>query len=84
MARTKYQSLLKAQSSYCAGRGKKTSVTKAKTAYIKDAMKKGKSKSEATKIANKITGKCKKAGIGTIKKRKTTAKKKTIARRKSR
>lgn len=80
MARTKYQSLRSAKASYCAGRGKKTTLTKAKTAYIKDAIKKGKSKTEATKIANKVVNGSCKTKIGTTRKRKT-AKKKTTARR---
>lgn len=83
MARTKYQSLLKAKSSHCAGRTKKTSLTKAKNAYIKDAVKKGKSKAEATKIANKVVNGGCKAKLGSTKKRKT-AKRKTTARRRSR
>ncbi len=72
MARTKYQSLRKAKSSYCKGKTKMTTVTKAKNAYIKDAVKKGKSKAEATKIANKVVkGSCKLKAKKT-KKRKTT------------
>jgi hypothetical protein len=80
MARTKYQSLRSAKASYCAGRGKKTTLTKAKTAYIKDAIKKGKSRTEATKIANKVVNGSCKTRIGATRKRKT-AKKKTTARR---
>lgn len=72
MALTKYQRLRKAKASYCKGKSKMTSVTKAKNAYIKDAVKKGKSKTEATKIANKVVkGSCKLKAKRT-KKRKTT------------
>ena len=73
MALTKYQRLRKAKASYCKGKAKKSTVTKAKTAYIKDAVKKGKSKSEATRIANKVVnGSCKVKAKTTTKKRKTT------------
>jgi len=81
MARTKYQSLVKAKSSYCAGRTKKTSLTKAKNAYIKHATANGKSKTEATRIANKVVNGSCKAKVGATKKRKTTRKKSTARRR---
>lgn len=74
MAKTKYQILRSRKKSYCNGRIKKTSLTKAKNAYVKDAVSKGKSKAEATKIANKvINGKCAvKVSKSKPKKRKTT------------
>ena len=82
MATTKYQRLLKAQSGYCAGKTKKTTVTKAKKAYVDDAIKKGKTRAEALKIAQKVTGKCKAKVSGTKRKTKVSGtKKKTTARR---
>lgn len=85
MAQTKYQALRKAKTSFCSGRTKKTSLTKAKTAYIKDAVQKGKSKTEATRIANKVVNGGCSASVGSTKKRKTTTrKKKTTTRRRAR
>ena len=56
---TKYQRLLKAKKSHCAGRTDKSSLNRAATAYINDAVAKGKTKTEARKIANKvINGSC--------------------------
>lgn len=79
MALTKYQRLRKAKASYCKGKAKKTTVTKAKSAYIKDAVKKGKTKAEATKIANKVVnGSCKVSP-----KRKTTKRKTSRRRRRA-
>lgn len=49
-----YTRLLKSKSSFCKGRGTKAGLNKAKAAYIKKAVGKGKTKSEATKIANKV------------------------------
>lgn len=58
---TKYSKLVKAKSSYCSGRTTKKSLNKAKKAYIDDAVKKGQSKTEATKKANRVVnGGCKK------------------------
>lgn len=51
---TPYTRLLKAKSSACKGRGTAASVTKAAAAYVKSAMKKGKSKAEANRIANRV------------------------------
>lgn len=83
MARTKYQQLQAAKKSHCAGRTTSANLTKKKNAYIADAVKKGRTKAEATKSANKVLKKS--CGIGsTAKKRKTTAKKKTTARRRRR
>ena len=76
---TKYQRLVKAKKSYCAGRITKASLNKIATAYKTDAVKKGKSKTEATKIANKVVnGKC------TLKKKKTTTKRKKSTTRRRR
>lgn len=51
---TKYQQLVKAKSSHCKGRTTKAAVRKKANAYIADAVKKGMSKTEATKKANKV------------------------------
>ncbi len=57
--KTKYQLLLAAKASNCKGRTSAATLNKKKKAYIDDAVKKGKSKAEATKIANKVTkGSC--------------------------
>ena len=52
--KTKYQKLLSGKGRYCKGRITKADLNKLKKAYIDDAVKKGKTKSEATKIANKV------------------------------
>lgn len=83
MAKTKYQQLVSAKSSYCKGRGSKKTLNDKKAAYIADATKKGNhTKAEATKIANKVVnGKCS-VSVGSTKKKKTTRKKSTTRRRK--
>lgn len=79
--KTKYQILVSRKSSYCKGRVKKESLNKAKKAYIDDAVKKGKTKSEATKIANKVVnGKCTVSKVSGTKRKK----RKTTTRRKKR
>ena len=74
MARTKYQSLVSAVSSFCKGKGSKKTVNDRKKAYIDHAVKKGgKTKTEATKIANKVVNKpCPKTAKPKAKKSKTT------------
>lgn len=58
-SKNKYQILVSRKNSYCNGRIKKESLNRARKAYIDDAIKKGKSKSEATKIADRVVnGKC--------------------------
>lgn len=83
--RTKYQMLQAAVSSLCKGRGKKSTVTERKKAYIADAVKKGQTKAEATKKANKVVNKpCSTASVSGTKKRKTTRRKTTATKRKTR
>jgi len=82
MARTKYQQLQAAKKSHCAGRTTTASLNKKKKAYIDDAVKKGRSKADATKSANKVLKKS--CGIGATKKRKTAKRKKTTRRRRRR
>jgi len=78
--KTKYQILVSRKSSYCNGRVKKTSLTKAANAYIADAVKKGKSKAEAQKIANKVVnGACTASVSG---RKKAAGRKKRTTRRK--
>lgn len=79
MARTKFQQLQAAKKSHCAGRTTMAAVTKKKNAYIADAVKKGKSKAEATASANRVLKKS--CGIGSTTKKRSTAKKKTATRR---
>ena len=69
---TKYQALVKEQAKFCAGKSTKTKVNAKKKAYIDDATKKGRKKSEATASANRVTKRCtKKAKVsGTRKRRK--------------
>lgn len=75
MAKTKYQTLVARKKSHCAGRVKKDSLNKAVKAYIADAVKKGKSKADATAIANRVVkGKCS-ASISGTKKRKPAKRK---------
>lgn len=55
----KYQALRKKKKSVCAGRAKKSDLTKAANAYITAAVKGGQTKTEARAKANKvINGKC--------------------------
>lgn len=84
MARTKYQLLVAAKKSNCAGRTSSATLTKKKNAYITDAVKKGKSKAEATKIANRVLKTSCTAKVGGTKKRKPATKKKTTTRRRTR
>lgn len=76
MALTKYQKLIVAQSKQCKGTGSAATVREAASAYIKDAVTKGKTKTEAERIAKKVTSSCKGIGAARRKKR-TTAKRKT-------
>lgn len=81
MARTKYQILQKKKTSHCAGRIDKKTLNAAKDAYIKDAVKKGQTKSQATAKANRvINGKCSTASVSGTKKKKS--RKKTTRRKK--
>lgn len=70
---TKYMRLKKVQSSNCAGKALKSTVTAAAKAYIDDAVKKGKSLTEAKKIASAVTSTCA-AVSGRPKKRKSAVK----------
>jgi len=66
---TAFHRLQKAKKSHCAGRSTKAAVRKAATAYIKDAVKKGtKTKTEATKSANRVLKAGCSTGIGKKKK----------------
>lgn len=76
MARTKYQSLVAAVGSKCSGRGTAATVAKRKKAYIDNAIKKGKTRAEAMKIANKATSKKCPVSVSATKKRKKTYRKK--------
>lgn len=81
--RTKYQQLVAAKKSHCAGRTTKATVNKRKKAYIDHATKKGgKTKAEATAIANRVINRSCSAGIGSTKK-KTTAPKKRATKTKT-
>ena len=78
MAATKYQKLQKASSAYCKGKTNKSTVAKAASDYIKDAVAKGQTKAAATAKANRVQ-KCKSKVAGT--KKKTTAKRATTKRK---
>lgn len=55
----KFQALRKKKTSVCAGRAKKSDLTKAANAYIAAAVKGGQTKTEARAKANRvINGKC--------------------------
>lgn len=53
---TAYQRLQRAKAASCKS-GNTSKVTAAKTAYIKDAVKKGKTKTQATATANRVVNK---------------------------
>lgn len=57
---TAYQRLQKAQTRACktGTPAAKKAVAKAKVSYINSAVKGGKSKGEATAVANRVTAKC--------------------------
>ena len=86
--KTKYQQLVSAKKSHCAGRTTKATLNKRKKAYIDHATKKGgKTKAEATAIANRVVNRGCSASIGSTKKKSTkrrTTKAKTTARRRRR
>lgn len=50
----KYNALRRKKKAYCSGKATKADVNKAATAYINAAVKKGQSKVEATKKANRV------------------------------
>ncbi|MEM9991117.1 MAG: hypothetical protein AAF738_05095 [Bacteroidota bacterium] len=79
--RTKYQSLLSKKAKDCKNStpASRAALKKARDSYIKDAVKKGKSTAEATKIAKRVTDKACPISIAGKSKRKT-AKKKTTRR----
>ncbi len=72
-----YSTLRKRKSSYCAGKVNKTAVKQAAANYIKSAVAKGQTKTEATKKANRVlNGGCKMSSrVAGTKKRKTTTRK---------
>jgi urease gamma subunit len=69
---TKYQKLVKAKARACKGnKGAAAEARKAATEYIADAVKKGKTKADATKSANKVLKRaCKVVKKGPVVKRK--------------
>ncbi|MTB53899.1 hypothetical protein [Lewinella sp. W8] len=82
--KTKYQLLISAKKSHCAGRTTKATLNKRKKAYIDHATKKGgKTKAEATAIANRVINRGCSAGIGSTKKKKSTARKKRTTKTKT-
>ena len=82
--RTKYQKLVSAKASACKGRKTNAQVKAVAKEYVDDAVKKGKTKAEADKIANRVLrGGCAMTSVITgTKKRKTTPKKRTTATKK--
>lgn len=84
MPRTKYQKLQVVKTKHCEGKAKASDVTKAKNDYVADAVKKGQSKTEATRKADRvIKKKCSlpTAKVAGTKKKKATPKAKTASRR---
>lgn len=75
---TAWTRLLKAKGRECRG-GSKANTRKAANAYIKDAVKKGKSKTTATASANKVLNRSCKTAVGKPKRK--TARRKTARRR---
>ncbi len=76
---TAYQRLVKAKTRQCRGTATAADVNKAATAYVQDAVKKGRTKTDAERSATKVKNRsCKTAVAGT--KRKTTSKRKTTGK----
>lgn len=77
--KTAFQRLVSKKASYCKGRTTMAEVKKVSTSYISDAVKKGKTKAEAEKIARRVlSAGCKMTSsiAGKSKKRKTTVRRK--------
>lgn len=82
--RTKYQQMVAAKKSHCAGRITKAKLNDRKKAYIDHATKTGgKTKAEATAIANRVINRGCSASIGSTKKKKSTASKKRTTKTKT-
>lgn len=59
-SKTAFQRLVSKKASYCKGRTTMAEVKKVSTAYIANALKKGKTKAEAEKVARRVlTSGCK-------------------------
>lgn len=82
-----YLRATRARKSYCSGRGKKTTLTKAVTAYKKDAEKKGKPKADIERVAKKLLTTCSSsagaAKKSTTRKKTATTRKRTTTRKKA-
>ncbi len=78
----KFWALQKTKTKYCKGKTTKSAVAKAAAAYIKAAVAKGQTRTEATKKANRVRrGGCKMSSVAGTKKRKTTKRRKTTRRK---
>jgi hypothetical protein len=74
---TAYMRLVKAKARQCRGTATAADVNKAATAYVKDAVTKGKSKTDAERSASKVKNRSCKTKVAGTRKRKTTAKRTT-------
>ena len=71
-----YQNLVKEKAKFCKGKTTKAAVKKKAAAYIKSAVKKGKTKSVATKSANRVlNGGCSISSVAGTRKRKPAKRK---------
>lgn len=59
-----YQQLVKAKFGNCSGRVTKASVRKKASAYVRSAVKAGKTRAEATRSANKVLNRSCSVGVG--------------------
>jgi|GEM_PF-2872249 len=75
---SQYQRLVKAKFKQCAGKATAATVKKAATAYVTDAVKKGKTKTEAQATVNRLMKRG--CSVGKARTRKTTARKTTRKR----
>lgn len=74
---TAYQRLVKAKTRQCRGTATAADVNKAATAYVQDAVKKGRTKTDAERSATKVKNRSCKTAVAGTRKRKVTTKRKT-------
>lgn len=77
---TAYQKLVKTKTRMCQGKATAADVNKAATAYVKDAVSKGKSSTDANRTVSKVKARSCKTAVAGTRKRRTTAKRSTTRR----
>lgn len=81
--KTAFQRLVSKKASYCKGRTTMAEVKKVSTAYISNAVKKGKTKAEAEKVARRVlSAGCKMTSSIAGKKRKATTVRRKVSKKK--